>query len=55
MKNDNECVKCKLLFCFLRFNAIIPFVIVIILTFSGMILDGWWSIRENNKDDNNER
>ncbi|XP_019848639.1 PREDICTED: uncharacterized protein LOC100633882 [Amphimedon queenslandica] len=37
------------------FNAIIPFVIVIVLTFSGMILDGWWFIRENNKDDSNER
>ena len=36
---------------FYRFNAIIPFLVVIILTFVGMVLDGWWFIRENNKDD----
>jgi Na+/H+ antiporter NhaC len=36
------------------FNAVIPFLIVIVFTFVGMILDGWSTINSNNDDLRND-
>ena len=34
--------------CFIRFNAVIPFLIVIVVTFVGMVLSGYYTILYKN-------
>ena len=37
------------LYCCVRFNAVVPFLIVIIITFVGMVVGGYLYIHNNNK------